>query len=371
MESSDPNLRPLDSSHFVIRKWLIFWGLLSFVGLLLTTSFYASRFGSDDSVSLATALTIQLTRTQVWAALSILIIFLNFKFRGEGRHWLKVLLMHFPVSILWALACAFIYVFIIWLVDGVLNSYFVPFANLLAIHVVPTVVVGILAYKIILTTDIALNYNRKFHIAEQRALKLENQLTQAQLQTLRMQLQPHFLFNTLNSVSDLTLENPKRAVKMIARLGDFLRFTIESSGDQEATLEREIEFLKHYLEIEQTRFRDRLKVEFDVEPNARSSKVPSLVLQPIVENAIKHGVSGKMGTGHIAIRAARKKRRLILEVENDGARIIANESGTLSGGVGIRNTKDRLEQLYGDRYSFEFIPLKAGGARVTLEIPLS
>ena len=371
MELADSDLQPLDSSHFVIRKWLIFWGLLSFIGLLLTTSFYASRYGSENAVSFVTALIIQLTRTQIWAALSILIIVINSKFRAKGRHWIKVILMHFPVSIIWAFVCALFYSLIIWLADGAINSQSVPFSGVLAAQAVPTVVVGILAYKIILTTDIALNYNRKFHIAEQKALKLENQLAQAQLQTLRMQLQPHFLFNTLNSVSDLALENPKRSVKMIARLGDFLRFTIDSGDDPETSLEKEIEFLTHYLEIEQTRFRDRLKVDFEIQPEVLSSKVPSLILQPLVENAIKHGISGKIGVGHIAIRAAKRNGDLLLEVENDGNKISGGERDVLTNGVGIRNTVKRLKQLYGDQCSFEFIPLKTGGAKVQLGIPLS
>jgi len=202
---------------------------------------------------------------------------------------------------------------------------------------------------------------------------LEAQLVQAQLQALKMQLHPHFLFNTLNSISALLHHDPELADRMIARLGDFLRLTLDNSGAQEVTLQKELEFLKCYLEIERVRFQDRLTVSYDVAPETLEAMVPNLVWQPIVENAIRHAIAPRAGKGQIEVRAQRTGAKLQLQVQDDGPGLPTNQNsnGSSSKGVGLANTRERLRQLYGSNHRFELANGSGRGLVVTLEIPFN
>jgi LytS/YehU family sensor histidine kinase len=203
-----------------------------------------------------------------------------------------------------------------------------------------------------------------------------------------MQLHPHFLFNTLNSISALLHRDAEAADQMVARLGDFLRLTLENSGDQEVTLEQELEFLRCYLEIEIVRFHDRLSVETEIEPQTLHARVPNLILQPLVENAIRHGISRQSAPGRLAIRASRRDGRLLLQVEDNGPGLaLISEGGSApaattihtttgtgatrshTGGVGLANTRARLEHLYGAEHRLELTRATPRGMIVTLEIP--
>src|SRR5678815_4881176 len=161
-------------------------------------------------------------------------------------------------------------------------------------------------------------YYRGVRKGEAQTARLTAQLAQAQLQALKMQIHPHFLFNTLNSIAALLHKDVEAADKMIARLGDFLRLTLKSSDEQTLDFDQELEFLKCYLDIEHIRFQDRLTVEMDIEPQTLDVIVPNLILQPIVENAVRHGVSKRFSSGHITIRARERNNRLILQVEDNG-----------------------------------------------------
>ena len=192
----------------------------------------------------------------------------------------------------------------------------------------------------------------------------EAELAKAELQALKSQLQPHFLFNTLNSISALQLTDVEAANRMTARLGDFLRLTLESSGVNEVPLRRELEFLQSYLEIEGVRFQGRLSVHLDIDPGTLDVMVPSLILQPIVENALRHGIGSRVGPGHIDIVARRTPQSVRIEVHDDG-------EGLKPGGrerVGIANTKARLRQRYGSAHRFEIANAARGGVAVTLEV---
>lgn len=200
---------------------------------------------------------------------------------------------------------------------------------------------------------------------ERRALELETQLKEAQLESLRMQLQPHFLFNTLETISALMYQDVPAADRMISRLGDLLRHSLRSSGKQEVTLREEIDMLSRYLEIEQTRFADRLSVQMFIEPGVLDAAVPHFLLQPLVENAIRHGIAPRAQPGSIAIRARRSGEQLEIEVADDGrgAREDAAE------GIGLSNTRRRLEQLYGVRATLQLLPRENGGTRSCIRLP--
>lgn len=200
-----------------------------------------------------------------------------------------------------------------------------------------------------------------------QASELETRLARAQLDSLKMQLQPHFLFNTLHSVSALIHEDDEAADLMIARLSDFLRLVIEHAGAQEVALVQEIDFLQRYLEIQQVRFQNRLRVAIDVEPEALDAMVPNLVLQPLVENAIRHAVEPRVAGGRVEVKGARVGDALRLTVRDDGPGL---RPGALpSAGVGISNTGARLEHLYGERQTLEIANHPEGGVLVTVTFP--
>jgi LytS/YehU family sensor histidine kinase len=212
-------------------------------------------------------------------------------------------------------------------------------------------------------------YYRKFREREMRALLLESRLAQAQLQILKMQLQPHFLFNTLNAISSLMHQDVELADQMLARLAQLLRTTLESAGTQVVSLKQELEFIELYLEIEKARFGPRLIVHMDADPDTMDAYVPNLILQPLVENAVRHGISPRPEAGHIEIRTRRENGTLRVDVMDDGPGLTHNGEPRPRQGVGLANTRARLRQLYGDTHEFRLANRASGGVAVTLWLP--
>ena len=206
----------------------------------------------------------------------------------------------------------------------------------------------------------ALLYYRESRERALRAAQLETQLAEAQLKTLRQQLHPHFLFNTLHAISALMHSDVDAADRTLMRLSDLLRLTLERLGEQEITLDAELEFLRKYLEIERTRFGDRLIVQYDIQPETAGALVPTLLLQPLVENAIKHGVARKSGIGHINITARRDHDKLRVEVRDDGVGLSEDALTALQKGIGVSTTRVRLQHQFGADYRFEFHRLSQG-----------
>lgn len=226
----------------------------------------------------------------------------------------------------------------------------------------------LMVYSILLIVWYAIDSQKKANLEQERAAQLSAQLAKTQLQALKMQLHPHFLFNTLNSISELMHHDIRAADEMMVRLGDFLRLTLDPNVSQEVTLEKELEFLKHYLEIEQVRFKDRLKVEMHIQPDTRYARVPYLLLQPVVENAIRHGISKKADGGILEISSEKENGFLHIKIEDNGRGVNQNE---MKEGLGLSNTKSRLEKLYGDRFQFELSNRHGSGTIVSLTIPFS
>lgn len=212
---------------------------------------------------------------------------------------------------------------------------------------------------------------RELQVQTARTLKAEALAHQAQLRALRYQLNPHFLFNTLNAISTLVAEQENVAAnRMIARLSDFLRLTLESSGAQEVPLSAELDFVKRYLEIEQVRLGDRLDVRFNISPEALAVPVPNLILQPLVENAIRHSIAPREAGGCLEIEAVCTGGLLHLEVRDDGPKL-TGDLAVLCQGVGLSNTQARLEQLYGSSHGFELRAAEVGGLAVVIRLPSS
>ncbi|MBI2685226.1 MAG: histidine kinase [Acidobacteria bacterium] len=232
---------------------------------------------------------------------------------------------------------------------------------------------GTLHYVIVIVCHHAVEYYRKYEDGRLRASQLEAKLATAQLHALKMQLHPHFLFNTLHSISELVHDNPARAESMIVRLSDFLRLTLDHVGIPEVPVSEEINFLRRYLEIEQMRFEDRLTVEWDIDPSTLLVRVPNLILQPLVENALKHGISRNATQGVLRISCKQEDGKLAMRVFNNGpgpARAVTTLSEPVREGVGLNNTRSRLERLYGGNHHIEFRRAAEGGFEVTIRIPM-
>jgi two-component sensor histidine kinase len=231
----------------------------------------------------------------------------------------------------------------------------------------------LIVYCAVLGAAFARNYflQSQARLYETRRLQAETaqlhaRLAESQLSALRAQLNPHFLFNTLNAVSSLVEHDPRGARRMIARLSELLRYTLDASTDQEIPLTRELELLARYLDIMQIRFADRLRVHVDADPELATALVPNLILQPLVENAIQHGVSHVEGVGRIDIVARRRGGELVLTVSDNGP---GPRAASRDGGLGLRNTVARLQQLYDGRQRFALRPADGGGAIAEVALP--
>jgi sensor histidine kinase YesM len=213
----------------------------------------------------------------------------------------------------------------------------------------------------------AMTYYAELRDRQVKAMELESLLHQAQLQTLRSQLNPHFLFNTLHSIAELVHQDPVLAEQLILRLGELLRQVLRSPTEQEVALAEELDFIKGYVEIEQMRLGERLQVEWEIAPEALAIKVPSLILQPLIENAILHGVAATTRPGVLTIRASCDDRYLHLQVRDTGPGL--SQDGKAHTGIGLSNTQTRLQRLYGPGQRFEL--LNDNGLIVNIQIPLA
>jgi two-component system, LytTR family, sensor kinase len=227
----------------------------------------------------------------------------------------------------------------------------------------------LIAYAAVLAVGYTVESRRRLAERELEAERLGAQLALARLDALRRQLEPHFLFNTLNGIAALARDNRNNAaVGMIAGLSDLLRRVVEGAERQEAPLGEELEFVERYLEIQQMRFAERLRIVMDIPPELYTARVPSLILQPIVENAIQHGIGRRVEGGAIRIAASRSETVLTMRVENDGP-ALANDLSGVSAGIGIPNSRARLKSLYGDAAALDVRNRELGGVEAVVTLP--
>jgi hypothetical protein len=238
------------------------------------------------------------------------------------------------------------------------------FVNALVLHAQ----INIPIYWVIVSISHALMFYQRSQRREKRALELEGKLAEAKLEALRMQLHPHFLFNTLNAISTLVHKDANAADEMIANLSELLRATLDTQ-EQEIPLRKEIEFLDYYLEIQQVRFGSRLRVEKELDAKALECYVPTLILQPLVENAIRHGLEPKTGGGCLSIRAMCEPGVVRLTVKDDGAGSKVSGGSPSHAGIGIANTRARLKELYGDRARLMLASASDGGFAAEITLP--
>ncbi len=337
---------------------LAFW---TFLAALFTPQTYIANIRANPSFTWVQAFVPTLALFYVWAALTPLVLWLGQRFPFERRRWLRNLCVLFLMS----LVVSFLHMFILRYVNLYLVDWAMPQRYNLPVPIVALLVglgaTNVLVYWMILAVSQALTFFRKYQERDFR-------LAQAQLQVLRMQLHPHFFFNTLNAISELVYRDAEAADRTITRLSELLRLTLDSGG-QEVTLRDELEFLEKYIELEQMLFQERLEVGMAIDPGALDALVPNMILQPLVENAIRHGIAPRSRGGRVDISARARDGVLQLRVRDDGLGVPKDWRIEEQDGIGLANTRARLAYLYPDKHRFELEATEGGGLTVSLEIP--
>ena len=355
------------------RRWfrvLFIFGIWTFIGIVFTLQGYFTSYRSEKPVSLVDSAYLQMTWSYLWALATPLVLFAAARLPIERNNWIRSSLIHIPICILLSGIVTALGHIAMWLYWG--WRFGRPFSfERMGRFVVANFSEGIGIYLLVAVTSYAFSYYSRYREGQLRTFQLEAQLSQAQLHALKMQLHPHFLFNTLHSISALLNKDTESARKMITRLGDFLRLTLDNSGSQEVTLQQEMEFLSCYLEIERIRFQDRLVTRMDVAPQTLNAKVPNLILQPIVENAIRHGIAPRSTPGLLEIATEQRNGTLRIQVRDNGPGLLKHRTSEnlFQKGLGLANTETRLERLYGAAHLFDLSNNPTGGLVVTLEIP--
>ncbi|HET9298804.1 MAG TPA: histidine kinase [Candidatus Polarisedimenticolaceae bacterium] len=358
-------MKPKDSRP--ARLFLVIVALWSLVGLLDTGQLYFSLEWQGRPEPFWRCLQWVMPEYWIWAALTPLILALSRRYPLERGAWLRRGALHLAAGGAIAAFHLLAATALMWAVDPprtpgltygayYLRGFFRWF------------LVENLFYWAVLGAGTTWEYARRVRERELRATQLESQLVQAQLQALRMQLHPHFLFNTLHAVSVLVRKgDDQAAVRMIAGLSDLLRLALDSAGAHEVPLRQEIDFVERYLSIEQIRFRDRLEVAVSLAPDTLDALVPNMLLQPLVENAVRHGVARSAFGSKISIQAQRVDGKLEIRIRDTGPGPLGS---VVSGsGVGLSNARERLSRLYGTEHELRLEPGSAGGALVVLRLP--
>lgn len=344
-----------------IRKYwkvaCVIVGFWFFLALLFTPQTYLSNLRSPTPLTWAQAFLATFLLFQVWSVLTPLVLWLGARFPLERDR----LLRNIGIHVLLSGPVALLHIWLLQTVNTLLLSWSrsyeppVPIKALL----VGLGATNIMVYWGIIAVSQAVNYFRKYQEREFR-------LAQAQLQALRMQLHPHFLFNTLNAIAELVYSDPKAADRCILSVSELLRFSLESHRTQEVTLKEEIDFLEKYLEIQKILMRERLNVRLNIEPETLDASVPNMLLQPLVENAIKHGISPRPEGGNIEVFARRLDGKLFVEITDDGLGMQEQRDGS---GVGLINTRERLKHLYGGAHAFNLSSFPGRGVTIRISLP--
>jgi signal transduction histidine kinase len=346
-----------------LPQWAIIIICWTLFGLFFASQGYLNQAHFNQKIEWTRTLAVWLMCAYSWASVTPFILWLARRFPLERNRWLRSLAIQLAAGAFFSLFALVIFIFLreIILADDARPSLIASLRSL----AMAEFHAGLLIYFSIAGIDWALDYYRRYRDREIRASQLETRLIQSQLDALKMQLHPHFLFNTLNSISVLMRRDVEAADRMLVGLSNLLRVTLASNTAHEIPLRQELDFLEKYLEVEQTRFRDRLTVRMRIEPEAIEAMVPHLIFQPLVENAIRHGIRDRESGGLVEIRAERREDKVYLEVRDDGPGI----EETFSEGVGLSNTRARLEYLYGADGKLELRNNREGGLVASAQIP--
>jgi len=342
---------------------VLMWGFWTLIALSYALSSGLSSISEGREANWSRTLVWNFVDFYLWMVAVPLIAWLGR--RTANQSWRHFAAVHAPASLGLTLAQMTAHLSIYWTICG---PGFAPVTTLgafLRMQFAYSYHFALLIYWVILVVLRGLDSQRRLRDEQLRNAQLASQLAQSQLRTLRVQLQPHFLFNTLNAISALALADPMQARLMIARLGDLLRLTLEERHALEVPLSREMELLSCYLDIQQVRFQDRLSTHIDVATDTVHAAVPSMILQPLVENALRHGLLDKPEPGQLQIVSRREGGELYLRVDDDGLGL----PDGVSEGLGLGNTRARLQVLFGEAASVALARKKEGGTRVELRFP--
>ena len=351
-----------------IKEWtriwaigFVLWTVLAFLGAAGTHVYTASVGGPE---SWAQLLAWYMTISAVWSVMTPPVYALSRRFMFERSNWKVMLPLHIVASIVLTCIAASI---IVWLEPYVTwtPEAHVPFFA----HMLSRAFMDLQRYWYILLITQAIDYYGKYRERELQSSQLEAQLAHAQLEVLKIQLEPHFLFNTLNSIAALARNDGPAAEHMTLQLADLLRFSLDAMGVHEVPLSRELTILQKYIDIQQTRFQDRLQVEMDIAGNTLSALVPNMILQPLVENAIRHGIGPRRAPGVIRICTRQVFDELWMEIGDNGMGLTRFGGMIPPEGVGLRNTRARLLQLYNHDHRLTLEDAAGGGCVVKIHIP--
>jgi two-component sensor histidine kinase len=330
-----------------LRQAGLILGLWTFLGVLMSLQDHHCATLAGRPISWGRTFASEFTYAYLWAAMTPAALWLGRRYPLSRAAWLWRSLVHLAAAVCLSL-----------LVKAIWDLLFVaPEKRFTALGFV--IDYGIMQYALVLLSQHLWHSHR-------RSVQLEAQLSQAQLAALRMQLHPHFLFNTLHAISELIHQNPGAAERMIVRLSDFLRLTLDQSTAAEVSLRQELDFLKRYLEIERVRFEERLQVDFQVDPAALDAAVPNFLLQPLVENALRHGLANRLQDGMLRIECRLAAGKLAMKVADNGS---GTDSLQVRPGLGLGITQQRLQRLYGEDHRLELRRAASGGCEVEIEIP--
>lgn len=342
------------------RSRLQYFAVWTLLGFVFATQLYLAeqRFSAHPSTWWQ-ALRSELPDWYLWGLLALIVRTLARRFRIDRGNWERAVPIHLGAS----LTLGFFHLVLATAIQVVLRGgepY--PFLPKLVDNFAASYHWNLLIYWAIVALVHARDYARDAQEHRMRA-------AEARLQALTLQLRPHFLFNTLNAIAELIHEDPDAAERMVGRLADLLRRTLETDGTVEVPLATELELVDRYLEIEAVRFQDRLRVRREIAREARAAGVPSMILLPLVENAVRHGVAARPGPGQVGIRAVREDGTLRVEVWDDGPGLDADAVSGVRPGIGLANTRARLLQLYGTAHRFELLDGSPSGLVVRLSLP--
>jgi signal transduction histidine kinase len=358
------------------RRWTIILGIATALGLFSSFQAYqVVRFIDQKPTPFIFLLGLNFGYWYSWALLAPIVLFMARRFPFDRGRWLRVL----PLHLVAVLVVTFLHVLVSQAASMVVYHYAwagmpvakaeLPWWSRVVRNYLMSFDWEMMTYWAIVGFHYAATYYRQAQDRTLRAAQLETRLAEAQLQALQRQLHPHFLFNTLNAISALMHRDVEAADQMLARLSDLLRMALDQPGVQEVPLKDELDFLEKYLEIEQARFGSRLSVRFDVDPETLDACVPNLLLQPLVENSIRHAVAVRVEPGSIEVTARRVGDRLQLQVRDNGPGLPKGRLQGSGAGVGLANTRSRLEHLYGASQQLQFAEPAGGGLAVIVTIP--
>ncbi|WP_235186607.1 sensor histidine kinase [Dyella japonica] len=353
----------MTAPRWKIWAWVFaFWTLLA---LSYTASAVISMISEGEAFAWVRPLTWNVANAYLWMLLTPVVAWLGIQ--GGSGSWGRFWAVHAPACLMLAAVQVMLVLGIYWTLCGPPTSRpNIALGAFARMQFAYNFHLSVLTYGVMLVVLRAIDSQRRLRDERLRNAQLETQLVQSQLQTLRVQLQPHFLFNTLNAISALALADPVQARQMIARLSDFLRLTLEERHAQQVPLSREMEFLSCYLGIQQVRFQDRLTTHLDVSIDTVRALVPNMILQPLVENALRHGLLDKAERGTLHIMTRREGDALLLRVDDDG---IGLPTEGAKEGIGLGNTRTRLDMLFGKEATVALERKAEGGTRVELRFP--